>query len=195
MGLLKRIGYIVGVLGIISFCVPVLPSENKPIQEQPIIEYEPIPQKDIEIVFIDPVEETALSDCPYTEEEIDLLARLVMAEGGILPMDGKQAIAQTVLNRVASDSFPDTISDVIYEVKHGVIQFSASPKLYAEEPTLECYYAVEGAIEYPDAYPTDMFWFRIDYPHKFAHFYTQIGNTFFNTEIDYLNMEVTNDNS
>jgi len=192
MGLLKRIGYMVGVMGIISFCMPVLASENKEIQTEPIIEYEPIPQKDIEIVFIEPVEETALPDCPYTQEEIDLMARVVMSESSILPMDGKQAVAQTILNRVASEKYPDTISEVVYQVINGHKQYSTA---WNGEPNADCYYAVEGAIEYPNAYPTDMFWFRTEYPHTFAHFYTQCGNTFFNTEIDYLNMEITNDNS
>lgn len=179
MGLLKRIGYMVGVMGIISFCMPVLASENKEIQTEPIIEYEPIPQKDIEIIFIEPVEETALSDCPYTQEEIDLMARVVMSEASILPIEGKQAVAQTVLNRLESGHWGDTISEVIYY-----------PYAYSTAdngaPSEDCYYAVMGAIDYPNAFPTDMYYFRTDYPHSFGYEYLIIGNTYFNTEKDYL---------
>ena len=179
MGLLKRIGYIVGVLGIISFCVPVLPSENKEIQEKTIIEYEPIPAEDIEIIFIDPVVEPALPDCPYTKEEIELMARVVMSESSILPIEGKQAVAQTILNRLESGRWGNTVSEVINY-----------PSAYSTadngDPSEECYYAVMGAIDYPNAFPTDMYYFRTDYPHSFGYEYLIIGNTYFNTEKDYL---------
>ncbi|MGG1219371.1 cell wall hydrolase [Priestia endophytica] len=47
--------------------------------------------------------------------EKDLLARLVRAEAESEPYSGKVAVATVVLNRVANDSFPDTIHDVIYQ--------------------------------------------------------------------------------
>ncbi|QED47302.1 cell wall hydrolase [Cytobacillus dafuensis] len=50
-----------------------------------------------------------------TNEEKDLLARLVHAEAKGEPYEGKVAVALVVLNRVEDDRFPDTIKDVIYE--------------------------------------------------------------------------------
>lgn len=47
--------------------------------------------------------------------EVDLLARLVRAEAGNQPFEGKVAVAQVVLNRVASSQFPNSISAVIYQ--------------------------------------------------------------------------------
>ena len=176
MGLLKRVGYIVGVMGIISFCAPVLSSESKEIPQTETIKYEPIPTSNIEIVIIDLTEEeTALTDCPYSQEEIDLMARVVMSEASILPMDGKQAVAQTILNRLQDGRWGETITEVVYY-----------PNAYSTanngEPTAECYYAVMGAIEYPSAFPTDMFWFRTDHSHIFGYEYARIGNTYFSTE-------------
>lgn len=49
-----------------------------------------------------------------SNEEIDLLARLVRAEAQTEPLEGKIAVACVVLNRVESPKFPDTIKDVIY---------------------------------------------------------------------------------
>ncbi|MEH7495512.1 cell wall hydrolase [Neobacillus niacini] len=49
-----------------------------------------------------------------SNEEIDLLARLVRAEAQTEPLEGKIAVACVVLNRVESPQFPDTIKDVIY---------------------------------------------------------------------------------
>jgi N-acetylmuramoyl-L-alanine amidase len=51
----------------------------------------------------------------YTEDEIDLLARLVRAEAQTEPFEGKIAVACVVLNRVESSQFPDTIKEVIYQ--------------------------------------------------------------------------------
>jgi N-acetylmuramoyl-L-alanine amidase len=51
----------------------------------------------------------------YSENELDLLARLVRAEAESEPYQGKVAVACVVLNRVASPSFPDSIKEVIYQ--------------------------------------------------------------------------------
>ena len=50
-----------------------------------------------------------------TDEELDLLYRLVEAESGTEPYNGRVAVAQVVLNRVNDKRFPDTITGVIYQ--------------------------------------------------------------------------------
>lgn len=52
---------------------------------------------------------------PVTQEEKELLARLVEAEAGIEPFEGKVAVAEVVLNRLLHPSYPDTIEGVIYQ--------------------------------------------------------------------------------
>ena len=47
--------------------------------------------------------------------EMELLAQLVQAEAGNQPFEGKCLVVDTVLNRVESDEFPDTISEVIFQ--------------------------------------------------------------------------------
>ncbi|AWX56654.1 MULTISPECIES: cell wall hydrolase [Brevibacillus] len=49
-----------------------------------------------------------------SERDMELLARLVYAEGRGEPYEGQVAIAAVVLNRVASDEFPNTVREVIY---------------------------------------------------------------------------------
>lgn len=49
-----------------------------------------------------------------SEREMELLARLVYAEGRGEPYEGQVAIAAVVLNRVASHGFPNTVREVIY---------------------------------------------------------------------------------
>jgi len=46
---------------------------------------------------------------------LDLLARLAQAEAGVDGFEGMLAVAAVVLNRVASEEFPNSIRDVIYQ--------------------------------------------------------------------------------
>lgn len=56
-----------------------------------------------------------ITNLNISESDFNLLARLVEAEAGIEPFEGKIAVANVILNRVESDQFPNTIHDVIYE--------------------------------------------------------------------------------
>ncbi|MFY4776391.1 cell wall hydrolase [Metabacillus sp. RGM 3146] len=55
------------------------------------------------------------SSADLSADDKDLMARLVNAEAKGEPHEGKVAVASVILNRVASDKFPDTVRDVIYE--------------------------------------------------------------------------------
>lgn len=122
----------------------------------------------------EPQDPLVITYVEYTDEEISLMARVVMSEASILDFDGKQAIAQTIINRVISDKFPDSVEEVVYQEN----QYSTA---YNGDVTEECYEAVKFAIEYK-AFPMDMFYFRQDFYHSFAYPYMRIGNTYFSTE-------------
>ena len=47
--------------------------------------------------------------------ELELLAQLVEAEAGNQSFEGKCLVVDVVLNRVESDEFPDSISEVIFQ--------------------------------------------------------------------------------
>lgn len=51
----------------------------------------------------------------FTPEERELLARLIHAEARGEPLEGQIAVGAVVINRVKSDKFPDTITEVIYQ--------------------------------------------------------------------------------
>lgn len=53
-----------------------------------------------------------------TESEIDLLALLTMAEAEGEPELGQRLVIDTVLNRMDSAEFPDTVHKVIYQPGH-----------------------------------------------------------------------------
>ncbi|HZK24355.1 MAG TPA: LysM peptidoglycan-binding domain-containing protein [Oscillospiraceae bacterium] len=60
----------------------------------------------------------------FSASELDLLARLVQAEAGGESYQGQVAVAATILNRLGSPRFPNTISGVIYQVVNGYYQYS-----------------------------------------------------------------------
>lgn len=52
---------------------------------------------------------------PLSEEEVNLIAQLVMAEAEGQPEEGKRMVIDVVLNRVDNSHYPDNVTDVIYE--------------------------------------------------------------------------------
>jgi N-acetylmuramoyl-L-alanine amidase len=71
-----------------------------------------------------------------SDDEIDLLARLVRAEAQTESFEGKAAVASVVLNRVESPQFPNSIKKVIYQpgqfqpVSNGEINKPADKESY-----------------------------------------------------------------
>jgi N-acetylmuramoyl-L-alanine amidase len=59
-----------------------------------------------------------------TEKEIGMLERIVQAEAGGEDMVGKILIVNVIMNRIADESFPDSVEDVIFQNKDGEYQFS-----------------------------------------------------------------------
>lgn len=112
-----------------------------------------------------------------TDEEVALIARVVMSEASILDDDAKVLVAHSVKCRLRKGYWGETISDVINY-----------PNAYSTqdngEPTIECYKAVYQAFENEVA-PHDLYYFRTDKPHDFGYVYAHIGNTYFTTETDW----------
>ncbi|MEE0109461.1 MAG: cell wall hydrolase [Oscillospiraceae bacterium] len=90
-----------------------------------------------------------------TQEDKDLLARLICGEGESEPFEGQQAIAEVVLNRLAADNFPDSVKSIVYAEN----QFKSADHLYAEEPTHIQYEAIERALYGPYVLPIDVVFF------------------------------------
>lgn len=58
-----------------------------------------------------------IEDKLYTEDELLLLSKIVTVESGDTSMEMALAIANTILNRVKSPEFPDTVEGVVYQVE------------------------------------------------------------------------------
>lgn len=83
----------------------------------------------------------------YTQEDLYWLSRIISAESQGEPLEGKLAVGTVVLNRVASEEFPNTIYDVIFDRKWGV-QFTpvANGAIYWE-PTEESVAAAKLVLD------------------------------------------------
>ena len=75
----------------------------------------------------------------YTDEDYQVLLRIVQAEAGICDSKGKILVADVIINRVLSGKFPDSVKAVVYQpsqfqpVSNGTIN---TVKVTAE--TIEC---------------------------------------------------------
>ena len=90
----------------------------------------------------------------FTEREIDLMAQLVWHEAGNQDMVGKMLVADTVLNRMESERFPNTVEEVIFQKG----QYTTAKVLGRVEPTIECYGAVLSEID-GERYNTEVLFF------------------------------------
>jgi N-acetylmuramoyl-L-alanine amidase len=60
----------------------------------------------------------------FSSRDIELLAKLVSAEARGEPYLGKVAVAATVLNRLNDPRYPNSISEIIFQVEGGRYQYS-----------------------------------------------------------------------
>jgi len=97
------------------------------IEIQPTLKAEPIDP--IVIISEQPLEETVsaveieeyVEDTLLSREDIELIALVTMAEAEGECEEGKRLVIDTILNRVDSVYFPDTVYDVVYQAN----QFSS----------------------------------------------------------------------
>lgn len=84
----------------------------------------------------------------YTDEDLYLLSKIVTVESGDYSMEMAMAIANTVLNRVEHENFPDTIEGVVYQANEHV-QFPPAHKASFEnlEPKPISIAAAKKALE------------------------------------------------
>ena len=59
-----------------------------------------------------------------SEDDYEVLLRIVEAEAGGEDEEGKMLVAGVVLNRVDNPAFPDTVREVVFQRENGTSQFS-----------------------------------------------------------------------
>ena len=125
---------------------------------------------------------TISSGAKYYDPDCVLwLARIIYAESNTEPFEGKIAVGNVVLNRVASNEYPNTIYGVIFDRKYGT-QFTpvANGTIY-NDPSEKCVVAAKICLEgftysneiiyFMDAAQASNFWIARNRPLVFT-----IGN-------------------
>lgn len=112
----------------------------------------------------------------FTNEDIDLMAKVVWSEAGsdYISYECKLAVAETIVNRVLDEDFPDNIEDVIFQDNAYYIMKNPTPNA-------ECYRAVYSALQQRE-YPSTLLYFRKDYYHSYGYPYMDIDDVYFSTK-------------
>lgn len=83
----------------------------------------------------------------YNAEDLKWLSLIIYAESGNQPLEGKIAVGNVIMNRVASSLFPNTIKGVILDNRGGVYQFSPAGSLLKRTPNEESIIAAKLTLE------------------------------------------------
>lgn len=119
-----------------------------------------------------------------SEEDYEVLLRIVEAEAGSEDIEGRMLVAGVVLNRVNSEAFPNTVKEVVFQRENGTAQFSPAysgryDKVTVSEETIEAVERVlcgedisEGALYFASRRYADadkMRWFDEKLTFLFSH--------------------------
>lgn len=82
----------------------------------------------------------------YSDEDLYWLSRIISAESRGESLTGQIAVGNVVLNRVASEAFPDTVQEVVFDRKDGVQFEPVSNGTVYLEPTPLSVTAAKAAL-------------------------------------------------
>jgi N-acetylmuramoyl-L-alanine amidase len=111
---------------------------------------------------------TTTVNTTYSARDLDVMSRIIEAEAGGEPYKGKVAVAEVIMNRVASPKFPDSVEAVVYAphqfspVANGMINKPASDdSIRAAKEVLSTYHGdSNGAIYFFNPGATSDHWIR-----------------------------------
>ena len=110
-----------------------------------------------------------------TEEERDILAKLVYLEARGESVECQRAVVSVVLNRVNSPYWGTTIEKVVYSKN----QFTPAKYINKTIANEECYASVDYVLENGCTVPEYVLYFRADYFFSWASKYEKIDQTCF----------------
>ena len=139
--------------------VTVLDAEYEPIPTGPVttsVNPVPLVHTTNATMPVDTEPQPSRYACIYlSDEEVDLLARIIWLEARGECFEGQQAVAEVVFNRMLSDAFPDSLHDVIYEKG----QFSTANRVKEATPGETQYRAIYEALTGTNVLPVEVVFF------------------------------------
>lgn len=172
-----------------SFCIaasPIAIGENDEITDKVIIDV--IKTEVIEEVSFSPKEEVVVQESApqdiacemdISNDDIELIALVTMAEAEGECEEGKRLVIDTILNRVDSDSFPDTVYEVVYQPN----QFSSMWNGRVDRCYIDDYICQLVTEELCNRKNYDVIFFTADRYGKYGTPMFQIGNHYFSSGI------------
>ena len=115
------------------------------------------------------------SHIELSEEDMDLLYRIVYAEAGGDGIESQKGVTTVILNRLYAPKFGSSIPEIIY-AEH---QFATPSGIYTDEVINSVNEAVYEYGTLDQILPYTCYYFRADYYHDFGIPYTHYGNTYF----------------
>ena len=88
----------------------------------------------------------------YSGDDLWYLSRVIQSEAGYCTQEMQEAVGSVVLNRVASNKFPNTIAEVIQQPG----QYSTVSWLASNEPTQEALAVAVDLLENGSKLPEDI---------------------------------------
>lgn len=113
-----------------------------------------------------------------TMDDAVLIAKLVLAEAEGEPEMGKRLVIDTVLNRLESGDFPNTVYDVVYQPYHYDPAWDGRIELFSELD--DTFKLVVDEIH--NRTNSEVLYFRTDKFHEFGTPMEQVGNHYFSTK-------------
>ena len=113
---------------------------------------------------------------PYSDEELDILSRVIQHEAGYELLRGRIAVGNVIMNRVHSPASPDTVSGVVYARNQFPGATNATPR---EGAILAARLALEGVNLVPGAYYFNGVGKPCWASRNKAHLYTIGGHAFY----------------
>ena len=109
-------------------------------------------QRILTYAVLDKVQEEVVDIIALSLEDYENLLRIVEAEAGGEDEKGKILVANVILNRVDCESFPDTVTEVVFQQSNGVCQFSpvSNGRFYTVKVSDATIQAVNKALEGED---------------------------------------------
>lgn len=119
--------------------------DKSAMPEEPFLYSEPEPVRG----------EPRYPDIDLSLAERKLLAKVMWVEARGESLEGQQAVAEVILNRMVSEDFPNTLEEVIYAEG----QFHSVPFLEKAEPYQAQYEMIENALYGPYVLPENVYYF------------------------------------
>ena len=123
-------------------------------------------------------------DYSYTYEDILYLGKIAMLESGSSGLEMKIGICNTIVNRVNSPIFPNTVKEVIFDTNYGTQFPPAHTDRINNTPSTECIIAAKCALNGVNLAGNSLYFISTkaapsSWAHKNRTYYTTIGNTNF----------------